>query len=151
MSASNTEKGKQVKLSIFDTGESDFLPLCYLTSKDITVDLPMTGTTNQCTAGNYTDGEWTGYKTFTLNISGNADLNPDSPTFYAYQSLLDIVYDNAGVDPRAKFELDDAFATTVSTFNISNFNETGAEEEHRTFTMTLQVTGDDLVRTNKVL
>tara|TARA_R110002012_G_scaffold109776_5_gene253868 strand:- start:1648 stop:2109 length:462 start_codon:yes stop_codon:yes gene_type:complete len=152
MSQVKVQKGRSVKLSIEIDG--DMLPLCYLNSKDITVDLPVAGVTDQCTTGSYTEAQFTGYKTFTLNISGNADLRApevSTPTKYAYQQLLNLVYDDAGVEPCAVFQIDDELQTMSGTFNITNFAQTDPEEELSTFTATLQKSGDDFTRVAKTL
>lgn len=148
MSASQTEKGREVLFSCFVDSEGAFVPMCYLTGKDFTVDSPVTGTTNQCTVGTFTDAEWTGYDTFTVNISGNADTRPESPTFHSYQSFRNEFLRGT---KRKRVQIEDEFSTMESTVNITNFNETGAQEEHRTFTATLQITGDDFTIVDKVL
>lgn len=140
MSASQTEKGRELLLYVYSDTQGDFLPVCYATSKDLTIDSPVTGTTNQCTEGDYTDAEHTGYSTFTFNLSGNADLRPTSPSGIAYQELRNEYL--RGVTRKA-IRLVDAFGTIQTTTEITSFNETGAQEEHRTFTATFQVVGDD--------
>mgnify|MGYP000439296767 CR=1 FL=1 len=116
------------------------------------MDIPHSGTTSQCTTGGITDAEDTGYKTYTVNLAGLVSLKPSDPTLVGYQYFLNIVKTaDTSVRPRARFKLDSLIETTESTMGITNWSCTGAEEEHKTFTATLQAVGDDYTNTQKPL
>ena len=148
MSASNTEQGREVLLSMFDVDEGIYLPICYTNTKDWTVDSPVAGTTSQCTTGSFTDAEYTGYDTGTFNIGGNADVRPNTPTFLAYQKLRNGFLRG---EKRRKIEISDRFGTMQTSINITNFSEPAPQEGLVTFTMTFQITGDDFILTDKAL
>lgn len=143
---SDTEKGRDFILNITEDSGVTYKTIGMIQAKDLNITNPTQNVTAQDTPGAYSDNCHTGYGQMSLAAGGvvreRAGTDPvSSLVYFTYKELAAIV-NNASVSAR---KLDLQLLSPVESFTgvflISDFSQTGGQEEIREFTMTLQNEG----------
>lgn len=142
MSEANVEKGRDFILQVFDEITDPQAPTWRaaggIRSKDWNADNPVTDTTSQSSEGDYTESQWTGYSTVTLNGSGVVDKRySDEVLAYAILEQLAMTGNRC-----ARLRLIDQFSTIEGVFTITTFSKSGEQQGLVEYTMAAQSTAD---------
>ncbi len=142
MSEANVEKGRDFVLQVFDEitdpGSPSWRVVGGIRSKDWNTDNPVTDTTSQSTEGDFTESQWNGYSTVTLNGSGVVDKRySDEVMAYAILEQLAMTGNRC-----ARIRLVDQFSTIEGVFTITTFSKSGEQQGLVEYTMAAQSTAD---------
>ena len=147
MANNNVTKGKSLVLLIRNDGDTDWEVSGGVKTRGSTLDNPVEDTTSSSTTGKFTESEYTGYSTSTMNVSGVADTrsgatDPVSGFVIAgYKRLEEIAFRDP---PCHKFKLLDVSdgSAIEGFFNITNFGSTGETPGIITWEATFQSASD---------
>ncbi len=140
----NVQKGRDLVLLARNDDDTAWQLLGGVKTTGFSFDNPVEDTTSSSTRGDYTESEYTGYSTVTLNISGVADKRAESDTLggvtYAgigAERLLELATTGQRCGKFKMINVDsDGFIE--GEFQITNFSKTGDTPGLLSFDATLQ-------------
>lgn len=126
----NVTQGKSLVLLIRNDGDTDWEIAGGVKTRGSTVDNPVEDTTSSSTTVNFSESQFTGFATSTINVSGIADTRTgiaDPATGFnivSYKRLEEIALRG---QPCAKFKLLDVSdgSGIEGFYNLTNFGKTG--------------------------
>lgn len=144
---SDTNKGRDFVLNITEDDGATFKTIGMVQAKDLSISNPMQNVTAQDTAGPYSDHNHTGYAQFGMTISGvvreRAGVDPvSSLTYFTYKELAAIVNRSDVTGRVMELQLISPVESWEGIFLITEFSQSGGQEEIREFSMTLQNEGE---------